>query len=86
MTVTLHLRPEIEAGLSEQARARGMALEEYLLWLAEDASGFHSQESDFSGATRENAVKRMLEFGDRYRLTLGELVSRKMLHEGPVSK
>lgn len=82
MTVTLHLRPEIEAGLSEQARARGMSLEEYLLCLAEDASDFHSQELDFSGTTRENAVKQMLEFGERYRLTLGEPVSRKMLHEG----
>lgn len=35
MTVTLKLRPEIEAGLLSQAKASGMTLEEYLLSLVE---------------------------------------------------
>jgi len=38
MTVTLHLKPEVEAGLMAQARASGMGLEEYLLSMVERAA------------------------------------------------
>jgi hypothetical protein len=37
MTVTLHLNPEIEAGLFAQAQASGMTIEEYLLSVVEGA-------------------------------------------------
>jgi hypothetical protein len=37
MTVTLRLKPELEAGLVDQARASGMSVEEYVLWLVEGA-------------------------------------------------
>lgn len=82
LTVTLHLKPEVEASLAEQARARGMALEDYLLWLAENASASGVSEPEMSPSARENAVRQMLEFGDRYHLTLGEAVTRNLLHEG----
>jgi hypothetical protein len=35
MTVTLNLKPEVEAGLVAQARASGMTVEEYLLSMVE---------------------------------------------------
>ena len=35
MTVTLHLKPELEAGLLAQARAAGKTLEEYVLSMVE---------------------------------------------------
>ena len=35
MTVTLNLKPEIEAGLVAQAQASGMTVEEYLLSVVE---------------------------------------------------
>jgi hypothetical protein len=35
MTVTLNLKPEIEAGLLAQAHASGMTVEEYLLSMVE---------------------------------------------------
>jgi len=35
MTVTLNLKPEIEAGLLAQAQASGMTVEEYLLSMVE---------------------------------------------------
>jgi hypothetical protein len=38
MTITLHLKPQVEAGLLAQAHARGMSLEEYLLSLVEEAT------------------------------------------------
>lgn len=37
MTVTLKLKPEVEAGLLTQAQASGMTLEEYLLSMVEGA-------------------------------------------------
>jgi len=36
MTVTINLNPEIEAGLAAQARARGIALSEYVESLLRD--------------------------------------------------
>ena len=35
MTVTLNLKPEVEAGLFAQAQASGMTVEEYLLSMVE---------------------------------------------------
>jgi hypothetical protein len=72
MTVTLHLKPEVGAGLLARAQAGGIALEEYLLSLAEEAAfpaQFHSVALTL--AARQEAVRRMLEFGEKHRLTLG---------------
>lgn len=38
MTVTLKLKPEVEAGLLAQAQANGMTLEQYLLSMVEGAA------------------------------------------------
>ena len=82
MTVTLHLKPEVEAGLLERARASGMALEEYLLSVVEGAWRAGSPETNLAASAREDAVRRMLEFGEKHRLSLGEPVTRELLHEG----
>ena len=37
MTITLHLKPELEAGLLAQAQAGGKTLEEFLLSMVEGA-------------------------------------------------
>ena len=39
MTVTLQLRPDVEAGLVAQARARGLSLEAYLDQILQERSG-----------------------------------------------
>jgi hypothetical protein len=31
---------------------------------------------------RQEAIRRMQEFGDKYRLSLGECITRDLLHEG----
>jgi hypothetical protein len=84
MTVTLHLKPEVEAPLLAQAQASGMALEEYLLSLAEEAAlqATPSKTTLTGRVAREEAVRRMLEFGEKYHLSLGEPITRKLLHEG----
>jgi len=81
VTVTLHLRPEIEAGLLARAQASGMPLEAYILSLAEEAAV--QQAPTVTAQTgREEAVQRMLAFGEKYHLTLGEPITRSLLHEG----
>lgn len=83
MTVTLHLKPELEADLLAGAKARGMTLEDFLRQLVEEAVSAHTRGANHPAPSgRENAVRAMLEFADKYRLSLGEPVSRKLLHEG----
>lgn len=83
MTVTLHLTSEQETGLLAKARARGIGLEEYLLTVVEGAALPAAVPLAPSvGQDREEAVRRMLEFGEKHRLSLGEPVSRAHLHEG----
>ena len=84
MTVTLNLKPEVEAGLLAQAQASGMALEEYLLSLAEEAAlqASPSKTTLTRPASRAEAVRRMLEFGEKQHLSLGEPITRKLMHEG----
>jgi hypothetical protein len=83
MTVTLHLRPELETGLLAKARARGIGLEEYLLTVVEGAA-FSATVPPTPTAIQDRgeAVRRMLEFGEKHRLSLEEPVSRALLHEG----
>jgi hypothetical protein len=78
MTLTLTFEPELEAGLLAKAQARGMDLQQYLHSLVEQDVLTPSQKA----ASRQEAVRRMLEFGDKYRLSLGEPITRASLHEG----
>lgn len=83
MTVTLTFRPEIEAGLLAKAQARGMALQEYLQTIVEQDALPPAQATELPEQTRrEEAVRRMLAFGDKYQLSLGEPITRELLHEG----
>jgi hypothetical protein len=84
MTVTLHLKPEVEAGLLAQAQASGMDLEDYVLTLVEEAA-CPARGNDMAPAKQEGraeAVRRMLEFGEKHHLSLGEPITRALLHEG----
>lgn len=65
------IREAIEAGLVESVDEFIETAIEALPRREEDA---HS---------REEAVRRMREFGEEYRLSLGEPVTKKRLHEGP---
>lgn len=118
MTVTLHLKPEVEAGLLASAQASGLTVEAFLLSVVEGAifpatckttsseeraaafetwSRGHritpplSETAVSRGALyetpdvredRAEAVRRMLAFGDKHRLSLGEPITRALLHEG----
>ena len=81
MTVTLHLKPDVEAGLLAQAQAQGMGIEDYLLSLVSEFAGSHAKPQQ-SPSAAEDAVRKMLEFGTRHQLSLDCTIDRGLLHEG----
>ena len=82
MTVTLHLQPELEAGLLEKAQARGMDVDRYIQSLLEqEVLALSPQIGAFEESGRRNAVQQMLEFGERHRLSFGEPITRQSLHQ-----
>ena len=83
MNVTLNLKPEVESDLLARARASGMPLEQYLLSLVESAARPTARNTAAAGQpARVEAVRRMVEFGEKHHLSLGEPITRKLLHEG----
>jgi hypothetical protein len=83
MTVTLNLKPEVESDLLARARASGMPLEQYLLSIVESAARPTARNATAAPQpARVEAVRRMVEFGEKHHLSLGEPITRKLLHEG----
>ena len=81
MTVTLKLKPEVEAGLLAQAQASGMTLEEYLLSMVEGAVLLKAQES--SSAEERAAAFEAWSAGHRPTPLLSDYaVSREAMYEG----
>lgn len=78
VTVTLNLTPELEAGLVARANASGMDLERYLLSLIEEAA---LSSTETKQRARSEAIRRMLEFGEKHHLSLREPITRAVLHE-----
>ena len=81
MTVTLKLKPEVEAGLLTQAQASGMTLEEYLLSMVEGAVLLKAQEN--SSAEERAAAFEARSAGHRPTPLLSDYaVSREAMYEG----
>jgi hypothetical protein len=81
MTVTLKLKPEVEAGLLTQARASGMTLEEYLVSMVEGAVLVKAQEN--SSAEERAAAFEAWSAGHRPRPLLSDYaVTREAMYEG----
>ena len=77
MTIPLHLTPDMEAGLLAQAQESVMVLEDYLLTLVEKAA--LPSRSAKATAERAEAVHRMIEFGEKHHLSLGEPITRALI-------
>jgi len=77
--VTIELKPEQERIIQEQlASGHFKSVDEVLTTAL--ASLPHDRR--FDRENRREAVRRMIEFGERRKLTLGEPVTRQFLHEG----
>jgi hypothetical protein len=81
MTLNLEIPKEIEAGLLAQANASGLSLDAYIRELLRNAAVVQTGQTDAEMLRRE-AVTRMQEFGENHNLSLGEPLTRALLHEG----
>lgn len=77
--MTIELKPEQELIIRQQL-ASGLygSVEEVL----DTALAGLQHDRRFSREYRREAVRRMIEFGERRKLSLGEPVTRQLLHEG----
>ena len=78
-TVTLELRPEVEAGLLAQAQASGLSLEAYVEQVLQERSRGAVDESVDSSIAA--AARRLATFGKRHGLSLGGTTIRELLNE-----
>ena len=82
MTVTLHLKPEVEAGLLAQAQASGLTLEEYLLSMIQGTVIERATETPLSPEQRAAAFETW-SAGHRLSEPLSDYaVSRESMYEG----
>jgi putative addiction module CopG family antidote len=76
--VTIELKPEQERIIQQQlASGRFKSVEEILT----TALASLPRDRRFDRENRREAVRRMIEFGERRKLGLGEPVTRQFLHE-----
>ena len=77
--MTIELKPEQERIIQQQlASGRFKSVEEVLTTALASLPRDHR----FDRENRLEAVRRMIEFGERRNLSLGEPVTRQFLHEG----
>jgi len=86
MTITVDIRPEVQAELAHQAAARGRAIEAYAASLLEEAvrlpAGANQPAFDKERAQAAGARIRELRKG----VTLGGLTIRELIDEGRPSE
>jgi hypothetical protein len=77
MTITVDIKPEVEAELARQAAARGSVIEAYVVSLLEEAvhlpAGFDRERARAAGARIRDL---------RQGVTLGGLTIRELIDEG----
>lgn len=77
--MTIQLKPDQERIIHEQlATGRYRSVDEVL----DTALSKLPHDEQLDPNARREAIRRMREFGERHRLSLGEPITRKLLHEG----
>jgi Arc/MetJ-type ribon-helix-helix transcriptional regulator len=77
--MTIKLTPEQEEGIQRAIKSGVVrSVDEFI----ETAIALLPQAKHQNGGSRQEAVRDMLEFGEKYRLSLGEPITRKLMHEG----
>ena len=81
MTITLDIKPEVQAELERQAAVQGRPVEAFAAALLEDAIQTPSQQP--AGALVEvvEACEKLKTFGKRHGLSLGGMTLRELRHE-----
>lgn len=79
MSITLNLKPEIENGLVERARSRGLSIDAYLEYLLQNTH----QMSSPTPLTGEERAKAIIEWAKSHRYTeplSDEAISRESIY------
>ena len=76
--IHVRLKPEIEAALSAEAQARGIALDRYVEEIVESRTAVGREGRD----QRRRAVDAMMQFACKHRVETGGHSIKGMLHEG----
>lgn len=77
--MTIKLTPEQEQAVQKAIKSGIVrSVGEFI----DTAIALLAQPKDHTGISRQAAVRRMEEFGEKYHLSLGEPITRKLLHEG----
>jgi hypothetical protein len=77
MTLTINLKPEVEAGLAAQARAKGVSVAEYVRSLLEQ---FAQSGSPMTGEQRINALHEWAKGFPQVSPLSDETISRESLY------
>jgi hypothetical protein len=80
MTITVDIRPEVQAELARQAAARGHALEAYATRLLEDAARVAAGPSQFDRDRLEATLREMAQFSHRIPTLPDEAFTRESLY------
>ena len=82
MTITLVIRPELQAELARQAAAQGMAIDSYATGLLEEAVHLPvAGPLEVERSPRVAAIERLKTFGQTHGLALGGVTLRELRHE-----
>ena len=77
--MTIQLSPEQERVIQEAIRSGVVhSVDEFI----DAAIAMLRQPKDQNENSRREAIRRMEEFGEKYHLSFGEPITRKLLHEG----
>ena len=85
MSITIDIRPEVQAELSRQAAARGVDVRTYAASLLEDAAQISTDTQTKKSASELEptaiVARRLATFGKRHGLSLGDMTIKDLLHE-----
>jgi hypothetical protein len=81
MTITVDIRPEIQAELARQAAAQGRALEAHAATLLEDAVHLPAETPQISRDRLENTLREMAQFSHKIPALPDEAFSRENLYQ-----
>lgn len=81
--MTIELKPEATRIIDQAIQAGLIHRPDEVVELGVETLRSRLEARRSSGSwAREEAIRRMQEFGDKYRLGLGERITRDLLHEG----
>jgi hypothetical protein len=81
VTITVDIKPEVQAELARQAAARGSRLEAYAASLLEEAVHLPAGANRLSQERLENALREMAQFSHKIPALPDEAFSRESLYQ-----